>query len=1347
MKSRKFILVAIAFIIIEVITFLYVKSFHEKEIAQYLDVQTKELEVKRKSVQNTYSLLVDNIFYQVINRPEVLKLFSKAHNADSFQKSIIRDSLLNQLKPIYNYLKLSNIKQFHFHLPNNESFLRFHRPGKFGDNLTDVRYSVKMTNLKKESCHGFEEGRIYNGFRNVFPLFYDSKHIGSVEISFSFEAIRSQLQQHENNIYGFMLKKDIVGEKVFESEKGNYIQSLISVDYLHEKKFLHYNSDSLKVLQQIDKAISSRIGAKLANNENFTVYEKVDGVYYLISFVVVNNVQGIPVAYVFSYKKDKAIPGFIQQYYITQVSSFVVFLTIMLLFLLFMQKSDKVLIIDEEYKQILDANNDIVFMVDILGTQLFFSSQVEELLGYNRKELIGKSFAEFVPSSEISKHLGKLKEVFLKKQISPFETFALHKEGHKIPVEIVGKIMKYKGKTVGVGTIRDIRNRKKAELDLKESEEKFRAIYNNSPNGFALSRIEDGEVIEINDSFTKISGYTKSEIVGKDAREINIWSKPDDRNRFIEAMRKDGFVRNIEVQLRHKSGKMIDVMGGGAIIKVGNSDLMATEFMDISKRKKIEQDLKESEGKFRAISGSANDGIILMGNSGEITFWNNAAERIFGYTESEILGKDLHEILTPEKYRDRQNKAFSMFKETGEGDAIGRTLELEAIRKNKDVFPVELSLSAIKIKDKWNAVGIVKDITDRKKAEQALKENEDNLRTLFNAMTDVVFEVDYNGTYINIAPTSTKLMYKPPSEIIGKTFHELFPKYDADVFLQTIQSCLDEKNTNNIEYALTINDKEIWFEGRAIPKTENSVLFIARDITIRKKAEQALIKQTEKYNMIADNINDFIWMLDFDMNLVYTSRSCERFIGYTVMELNGMQVSQIHTPKSYRLMKLVLKTAERNIKNNIKGPKYTQVELEYIHKDGHIIIAEVVGHLIYDKDGKPYGIGGVSRNITNRKKAEQALVQSEERLKMLINSVPDIICFKDGEGRWLIANDADLKLFNLEGVDYVGKKDSDLAAFSPFYYDAFMGCEQSDEVAWNVKGISRGVEIIPSPEEEDYIYDIIKVPIFNEDNTRNALVVFGRNITEMKHIEQNLKESELELRKSNDTKDKFFSIIAHDLKSPFNSLVGFSRLLKDNHLNYNEEERDRFINILYQASKNTFKLLENLLTWSRLQSGNMEFFPEKINMKIVVYETMLLLKSVAEKKNIKLLYNTDHDLFVNADINMAKTILRNLVTNAIKFTNINGTISIATNEIKDQNIVEVSVLDTGVGIAKSTIEDLFQIDKDISTRGTADEKGTGLGLILCKEFVEKHGGKIWAESKIDKGSTFTFTLPMVTESN
>lgn len=237
-----------------------------------------------------------------------------------------------------------------------------------------------------------------------------------------------------------------------------------------------------------------------------------------------------------------------------------------------------------------------------------------------------------------------------------------------------------------------------------------------------------------------------------------------------------------------------------------------------------------------------------------------------------------------------------------------------------------------------------------------------------------------------------------------------------------------------------------------------------------------------------------------------------------------------------------------------------------------------------------------------------------------------------------------------------------------------------------------------------------------------------------------------DLEEMNKTKDKFFSIIAHDLKSPFNSMLGFSEILKNNFDDYDVDMQKNSVEYIHQGINQSYKLLENLLLWAQSQRGTIEFNPKKVNLFTLISETNQLLEQVSDVKSIKLINEIHETIFVNADRDLLSIIIRNLISNAIKFTPKGGEISIKSQTINDSNkFVEIIVKDMGVGISKEKQSKLFDIRESTSTKGTENEKGTGLGLILCKEFVEIHGGTIWVKSEIGKGSSFSFTIPYYSE--
>ncbi|HEY0740661.1 MAG TPA: tetratricopeptide repeat-containing sensor histidine kinase [Chryseosolibacter sp.] len=240
-----------------------------------------------------------------------------------------------------------------------------------------------------------------------------------------------------------------------------------------------------------------------------------------------------------------------------------------------------------------------------------------------------------------------------------------------------------------------------------------------------------------------------------------------------------------------------------------------------------------------------------------------------------------------------------------------------------------------------------------------------------------------------------------------------------------------------------------------------------------------------------------------------------------------------------------------------------------------------------------------------------------------------------------------------------------------------------------------------------------------------------------------VRDQNAKLQELNATKDKFFSIISHDLKGPLNSLTSFSGLLINHTDSLSKDEIKMLAKDLDKSLKNLFALLENLLEWSRSQTGNIEFKPEPFDIAALLKQNQELLQQQAQNKKISLVLQGELNVVINAHRNSVNTVVRNLVSNAIKFTPGEGTVTLKTSTAENKVIVSIS--DTGVGMSKEVMDKLFRIDTKHTTKGTADEKGTGLGLILCKEFIEKNGGRIWVDSVVGKGSNFSFELPLVAE--
>lgn len=385
------------------------------------------------------------------------------------------------------------------------------------------------------------------------------------------------------------------------------------------------------------------------------------------------------------------------------------------------------------------------------------------------------------------------------------------------------------------------------------------------------------------------------------------------------------------------------------------------------------------------------------------------------------------------------------------------------------------------------------------------------------------------------------------------------------------------------------------------------------------------------------------------------------------------------------------------------------------------------------------GILFTALDITNRKETEVALAESEDRYRKLVENAPVGILIHQ-QGKVLYANQTILDLMELPTADHlIGTNALDM-----------MHPDDREKAVERISLMYKTQQPAPVAEERfvtalgNIITAQIAASIIQYGGAPASLVT-AIDVTGLKLAEQEVSRYSTELEEINNAKDKFFSIIAHDLKGPFNSILGFSDILFNEYDDYSDEERRHFIKNIASSAQNTYRLLENLLEWSRAQTNRLEFNPDILELSSVMNETILLLRSQAESKDIHLFSAVGFNTRVFADENMVKTIMRNLLSNAIKFSRRRGNVRIMERHCLSQDtgkeMIEILVKDDGIGMSRSVLDQLFRIDQMIRTAGTDNEKGTGLGLILCRELVLRNGGTIWAESEPETGTTLHFTIP------
>jgi PAS domain S-box-containing protein len=376
------------------------------------------------------------------------------------------------------------------------------------------------------------------------------------------------------------------------------------------------------------------------------------------------------------------------------------------------------------------------------------------------------------------------------------------------------------------------------------------------------------------------------------------------------------------------------------------------------------------------------------------------------------------------------------------------------------------------------------------------------------------------------------------------------------------------------------------------------------------------------------------------------------------------------------------------------------------------------------------------------------LIESEQLYRMIFENSPLGNALIDSKGDFQKINNALLKIFGLVN-------DKEIISKNLFDFSILKRTNiliDFEKVISENKVCTGEIQIKSLNGNKVVIYYHL-YPIVDDKGKVSKVQAIAIDITDKYLKDKAINLKNIELQEMNATKDRFFSIIAHDLKNPFNAVMGFANLLRDDYDSYSDEEKKQFIESIALASEDINNLLENLLKWAWSQSGKIEYNPEKINAIDIINECIDLVKVQADKKKITLNKLNADSVYIYVDANMIRTVIRNLLSNAIKYTPSEGSVKVnyMTKQLASENgnsdVMEIAISDTGVGISKEDIDKIFKIGSRVKKLGTEGETGTGLGLILCKEFVQKNGGNIYVDSTLGKGSTFVFTVPLYSEKN
>ena len=488
-----------------------------------------------------------------------------------------------------------------------------------------------------------------------------------------------------------------------------------------------------------------------------------------------------------------------------------------------------------------------------------------------------------------------------------------------------------------------------------------------------------------------------------------------------------------------------------------------------------------------------------------------------------------------------------------------------------------------------------------------------------------------------------------------------------------------------------------------------------------------LSESEENLSITLNSIGDGVISTDDIGRIVQMNPVAEKLCGWTLPQAQGHHLSEVFCLLNAITREPVTDPVELVIRTHevIGLANHTVL----VSKDGSEYQISDSAAPIIDKSGKVTGVVLVFSDITEEYSTHQALRESEEIFRCFMEYSPIYIFFKDENIRSLrLSSNYELML---------GKPMSEILGKT--MYDLFPSELAKKMVEDDKQVLNEGKLVAIQEELNGKTYSTMKFPVYVEGKPR-FLAGYTIDITEQKQVEEDLRKAKEAAENANSEKDKFFSIIAHDLKSPFSGFLGLTKLIAENIENITMTEMKELGGNLHDSAANLFALLENLLEWSRIQRGVIKFLPENNNITFIIDNNIQIIHETAKQKDLSIVNTIKDELVVFSDIAMINAVLRNLLSNAIKFTPKGGQIEIGSSSDPMTSDNCIYVKDTGIGMDKDLMSKLFKIDQKVSRPGTEGESSTGLGLLLCKEFIEKHGGRIWVESAEGFGSTFYFTL-------
>ena len=985
---------------------------------------------------------------------------------------------------------------------------------------------------------------------------------------------------------------------------------------------------------------------------------------------------------------------------------------------------------------IVESSEDAIVACTPAGVVITWNRGAAAVFGYSADEAVGKHMSMLVPpdrQDRLARFTGPMLQGTV---VSQWEGVCIHQDGHKFPVSVTGSpILDPAGRVVAISAIMsDISERREAE----RARASLAAIVEFSDDAIHSATL-DGTIVSWNRGAERLFGYSSQEMLGMN---VAMLARPDRAGMVAEhiaKIRTGCSISPFDTATQGKDGRPIDVSLSIFPVRDSAGEVVGVSSIvrDITERKRTEERLRESEERFREVFESAPAGICVVGMDGRFIQANPAFCRMLGYSAPELLATSWMELTHPDDRAPALRKREQWSKEP----AACMEDELRQIRRDGTVVWVRVRVSPMRDSggNPTSLVVHVDDITERKRTEDMLRESEERFRDVFENAPSGIYVAGPDGRIAQANAAMCRMLGYSREELAAKTWLELTHPEDVEAAVERLKrmrwepgECIEAEKrcTHRSGAVVWVRFKLSLIRGGADGQVYSVVHM--EDITEGKRAEEALRSSEDRRRMLAralESAGECISITDTEDRLLYVNQAFLRTYGYEERELIGRHIGMVRSART------PTEAQHEVLPATLAGA--WEGELWNRAKDGREFPISLATSAVFDEQGKRIALVGIARDISERKQAEQALRNSQEKFRQLAENMRAVV--------WMVPLAAGETPYVNPAYERIWGRSCESIRQNPM---SWMDAVHPDDLEQARQRFAAELEGKPGEAEfrirtpggqEKWIWDRA-FPIRDEAGKLVRIVGISEDVTERKLRQAELIRSREAAEAANLAKSRFLANMSHEIRTPMNGVLGMIQLLLESDLN---SEQQRYADVAQTSGWALLSLIDDILDLSKIEARKMSLEKLAFRPRRIIEEVVQLLRVQADAKGLAFDWRVSPEVpsLLAGDAKRLRQVLTNLCSNAIKFTERGGvTLDAVLDGVSGgAATVRFTIADTGIGIRPGQMAALFSpfVQADAST--TRKYGGTGLGLAICKQLVEMMGGKIGVTSREGDGSTFWFT--------